>query len=576
MAQHPGKAIRFHVSRLAKYTYLHTHADSTRCLLFDCSASSLPHRWLIAFEGAEWFVYNRTAAFDVILEHLGFVNPHDPASESTMKKQGEGPFERPLRSSNSQTTFKVQNPPSVKTNHHPNDKKQDNAQESMMSWALRDALPVRIEGKIGVVTIGNPSTSSILVFTFQKAHGVYSAPNARSRHDFFRQDFKFSFVQTKIVLRTNPDYNRTLKEHGATILNDLQSDPNFRQAFDQPIYRLLSSASFAQFSKYFSAKSSGLFNWIHPTHQPEVDKVPGVAIEPDGFVGLPRFVQTTTPAHPAEYAKVTTILTSRIMNFRYYLDSPGKVPAGKFLFIYTNSYMGITYVLLCSTDPLTVHHLSTSLSLDPEDGLPPEYGIDIKLVDAKITYGPWADRQRAVIHKAIFPPQRFDNVETPQPFGPGDQRAHTELLVKVDLENCQVRVPIRESSKDWQWLTGGTTTVNNQGSNVRPYGWLDLSIGPGSEIVLTQSQIPQKDGYEMVLQFRMMDLEARSSVNDKVFARIPMVLVSAPFGAKIECPFLCRAFLVLDNSRYANSIDMGLASNLEVSPDAIRKILSPS
>ncbi|KAA1074828.1 hypothetical protein PGT21_022120 [Puccinia graminis f. sp. tritici] len=494
------------------------------------SPSSLPHRWLIAFEGAEWFVYNRTAAFDVILEHLGFVNPLDPASDSTMKKQGESPFERPLRSSNSQTTFKVQNPPSVKTNHQPNDKKQDNTQESMMSWALRDALPVRIEGNIGVVTIGNPSTSSILVFTFQKAHGVYSAPNARSRHDFFRQDFKFSFVQTKIVLRTNPDYNRTLKEHGATILNDLQSDPNFRQAFDQPIYRLLNSASFAQFSKYFSAKSSGLFNWIHPTHQPEVGKVPGVAIEPDGFVGLPRFVQTTTPAHPAEYAKVTTILTSRIMNFRYYLDSPGKVPA----------------------DPLTVHHLSTSLSLDPEDGLPPEYGIDIKLVDAKITYGPWADRQRAVIHKAIFPPQRFDNVETPQPFGPGDQRAHTELLVKVDLENCQVRVPIREPSKDWQWLTGGTTTANNQGSDVRPYGWLDLSIGPGSEIVLTQSQIPQKDGYEMVLQFRMMDVEARSSVNNKVFARIPMVLIIADMPTPLiwDSPRTWKYRLTLSEKSY--------------------------
>ncbi|KAI7958115.1 hypothetical protein MJO29_006332 [Puccinia striiformis f. sp. tritici] len=467
------------------------------------SSSPLPHRWIIAFEGAEWFVYNRTAAFDVILEHLGFVDPQDPNSQSSAQKQAnDSPFERPLESSNSQTTFKVQHPPSVNTDRHANVKIQDNEQESMMGWALRDALPVKIEGKIGVITIGNPSTSSILVFTFQEAHGVYSAPNARSRHDFFRQDFKFSFVQPKIVFRTNPDFSRTLKEHGSAVLNDLQS--TFRQAFDNhSIDRLLGSISFAQFGKYFSAKSSGVFNWIHTHHQPEVDKVPGVTIEPDGFAGLPRFVQMDAPVHPVEYAKVTTILVARIMNFRYYLDSPGKVPA----------------------DPLTVHHLSTSLSVDPEDGLPPEYGMDIKLVDGSITYGPWADRQRTVIHKAIFPPQRFDNVATPQSFGPGDQRAHTELLVKIALENCQLRVPIRESSHDWQWL--GAATVKNEAPNIRPYGWLDLSFGPSSEIILTQGQIPQQEGYEMVLQLRLMDLTARTSVNDKVFATIPMVLIIA-------------------------------------------------
>jgi hypothetical protein len=176
-------------------------------------------------------------------------------------------------------------------------------------------------------------------------------------------------------------------------------------------------------------------------------------------------------------------------------------------------------------DPLTVHHLSSSLSADPEDGLPPEYGIDIKLVDGSITYGPWADRQRAVIHNAIFPPQRFDNAETPQPSAPGELRAHSELLVKVELENCQLRIPIRESSKDWQWLSD-STALKHEMPNIRTYGWLDLSLGSASEIILTQSQIPQKEGYEMVLQLRIMDLEARSSVNDKVFAKIPMILVS--------------------------------------------------
>ncbi|KAI9609212.1 hypothetical protein KEM48_002919 [Puccinia striiformis f. sp. tritici PST-130] len=403
------------------------------------SSSPLPHRWIIAFEGAEWFVYNRTAAFD--------------------KQANDSPFERPLESSNSQTTFKVQHPPSVNTDRHANVKIQDNEQESMMGWALRDALPVKIEGKIGVITIGNPSTSSILVFTFQEAHGVYSAPNARSRHDFFRQDFKFSFVQPKIVFRTNPDFSRTLKEHGSAVLNDLQSTflPNHLE-FSTGFILIINQKLKGAWGDYRTRRLC----WP-------------ASLCSDGRAGT-----------PVEYAKVTTILVARIMNFRI-ISIPWK-------------------------DPLTVHHLSTSLSVDPEDGLPPEYGMDIKLT-------------KAVIHKAIFPPQRFDNVATPQSFGPGDQRAHTELLVKIALENCQLRVPIRESSHDWQWL--GAATVKNEAPNIRPYGWLDLSFGPSSEIILTQGQIPQQEGYEMVLQLRLMDLTARTSVNDKVFATIPMVLIIA-------------------------------------------------
>lgn len=471
--------------------------------------STLPYRWIIAFEGAEWFVYNRTAAFDAVLEHLGLVNPHDPSLQTSQKQAHDDSSDRQLPSGASQTTFKIQQAPSINTNNHRSSSDQPgDGKESMMSWALRDALPLRIEGNVGVITVGNPSTSSILVFTFKKTHGVYSALSARSRHDFFRQDFKFSFFEPKIVLRTNPDFSQTLKDQGAVILKDLQSDPSFEQSFCQPIQTLLTSASFAQFGKYFSKKLTGIFRRAHPLRQAGI-KTSRPILEED-FLGLPRFVRAKEPIHPVEYAKVTTILTASIMNFRYYLDSPGKVPA----------------------DPLMIHQLSASLSVDPEDALPPEYGIDVKLVDANITYGPWADRQRSIIQQIIFPPQRFDNVEVPQPFSPGDQRAHTELLVKVDLDNCQIRVPIREFSKDWQWFPD-VTNVRNETSSIRPYGWLDLFLGSGSEITLTQSQIAQKEGYETVMQLRIMDLEARSSVNDKIFAKIPMVLIVADMPAPL-------------------------------------------
>ncbi|MBW0473043.1 hypothetical protein O181_012758 [Austropuccinia psidii MF-1] len=529
-----------------RYWYLRTQGmdtyhESTAGEPSSNSATSLPHRWIVEFEGAEWFVYNRTAAFDAILEQLGLSHSQDSSHTSLAKQQPTSDLiDKQSRRDGgaSQVTFKIQPTTQADFTRSQNiNQIRKETESSLMGWALRDALPVKIEGKTGVITIGNRSTPSILIIAFQKANGVYSAPNARSRHDFFKQDFKFSFYQLKTVLRTNPDFSRTLHEHGKKVLNELRADPTYQSIFRRPIYPILNSASFNQFRRYFGTKSSGLFDFLPSVHSRT--GIPTTTDESQQFLGLPRFVQTETPIHPIEYAKATTILVASQVDFRYYLDSAGKVPA----------------------DPLTVHYHSTALLADHEDGLPPEYGVDIKLFNANLTYGPWADRQRAVIHKAFFPAQQFNLSEASEPSGPGQKRAHTELKVKIEIANSRLRVPIREASKDWQWIAG-LDSESNESPSTRLYGWLDLSFGSHSEILLTQGQIAKKDGYAMAMQVQIMDLEASCSVNDKVFAKIPMLLITADMPTPLiwDSPRIWQFKFTLSEKAYLPVGDVSLRS----------------
>lgn len=75
-----------------------------------------------------------------------------------------------------------------------------------------------------------------------------------------------------------------------------------------------------------------------------------------------------------DYAIERKILEASVVELLYYADVVGVVP------------------------PLGAGQESQDESLDPFDigngDLPPEWGIDLVIMDGFIRYGPWADRQR--------------------------------------------------------------------------------------------------------------------------------------------------------------------------------------
>lgn len=124
----------------------------------------------------------------------------------------------------------------------------------------------------------------------------------------------------------------------------------------------------------------------------------------------------------AEYAKVTTVLDSSELELRFYYDEPGRVPP--------------------TQDQLP----SDELYLGNGD-LSPEWGMDIEVTGGTITYGPWADRQRAILQEMFFP-GTYEDSQLVSPLKVGDRRVYAYFKVLVEFkDDVTFKVPTREKSK---------------------------------------------------------------------------------------------------------------------------------
>ncbi|KAG5648497.1 hypothetical protein DXG03_003108 [Asterophora parasitica] len=126
-----------------------------------------------------------------------------------------------------------------------------------------------------------------------------------------------------------------------------------------------------------------------------------------------------------EYAIERKIIETPLLELSYYFDAVGEVP------------------------PLADHRENLGIDLiDVGNGdVAPEWGFDITVSGGVVRYGPWADRQRAELQKAFFPPTHHDGEVTP-PLRPGDKRLWTAMRVFVELrDNTILHIPFREASK---------------------------------------------------------------------------------------------------------------------------------
>lgn len=77
-------------------------------------------------------------------------------------------------------------------------------------------------------------------------------------------------------------------------------------------------------------------------------------------------------AHDVEYAKITTLVETPLLEVIYHVDNPGEVPP----------------------DPRPIDE-SANEKVDIGNGdLSPEWAVELVMHGGSITYGPWADRQR--------------------------------------------------------------------------------------------------------------------------------------------------------------------------------------
>ncbi|KAF9433956.1 hypothetical protein BGZ76_008757 [Entomortierella beljakovae] len=292
--------------------------------------------------------------------------------------------------------------------------------------------------------MGNAHLPSLLVASFPSAHGMYSAAKSRSALDKYKTVLLITYESPSIDFRPNADYNTTIS--GRSMGNevpDISQLPPVRPTRYQQLIKLIKET----WTSYFGVSRKVAEEWH----------------------GLPRYNHNISNENLkankfSEYAMVRNILQCNRLGFRYCTDVAGKVP-----------------------DP-------SENGPNPDVDLPPEWGLELIIDEAVISYGPWADRQRAEIQNFFFP-NTFRTFEQTPEAQPGQDRIHAMLQFM-----------------DWKYMDPEFQAVQG-GKSMRPFGWLEFKAAHGSMIQVDIPMIFGLDGYKNMVLVDLQNLVVTTSVN---------------------------------------------------------------
>ncbi|RAL13775.1 putative fermentation associated protein (Csf1) [Aspergillus homomorphus CBS 101889] len=503
-------------------------------------ADSLPCRITAKVYGLEWFIYNRTPAYEGIL--AGF-NPSDPSSSATKPQYPESDTLDPSLK-NGESGVPVAGSARGEGQGRPNTTESQGMtgpeQElgDGISRFLR-LLPMRLECDKGAIVMGNENTRSVLTTTFDSATGLIEACNAGPL-DLYRQVFSFSFSHPVIQMRPNPDFKQnqlTAAKSLGTTHEDQDGTKRKRGAlFNYKLQKRRVWHSIRDLIPYFQ-KSVESFH----VNEKHADSGPRNSIDLSSdtrWVGLSRYLdESAQDDHeewsPVEYGRYSTILDSPEMSVAYYWDIPGNV----------------------KVIPPSENSSPPDATWRINSAPPPEWGIDIKVNGGTINYGPWADRERVGLQNVFFP-NAFRNSEPSEPLNPGQPRQTSAFTLRVEIsDELTLRIPTREPSKDWQWkgradTIRGVSKLKKQnsrrqshvaegdkghiGPDRRPFGWLSLRVAGDSTIRYNMDMLASASGFQSQLDLDLRDTKLLSSVNHALLWQCPRQLITCDLSVPLS------------------------------------------
>ncbi|KAG0707320.1 hypothetical protein DFH29DRAFT_995117 [Suillus ampliporus] len=458
--------------------------------------SSFPScRIKVSVQGFEWFLYNKTAAYDHIISQMqakASPCPETPEPRRmfshTSGAEGLGFYPPPALSN-------IKAPPVI---------------HAALAWIKRqtpyldpnDILPIALELSKVAITCGNPSTPSLLVAECHRAEGTFGIVQARSKCDLYKQLLNLKFQKVLVQFIENDNYQGSMPTIGHSIREKAEVSSRFLELV--PL-AYLPFRAFSRVWKGLKLYSSGRGSSIDDHRAAE--KSPGPMLSRKSAKSIDEETPIGADFAALEYAIERRIIEAPILELSYYTDVVGDVsdvqgPRG----------MGLE-------------------SYDIGNGdLPPEWGVDLVIRNGTLRYGPWADRQRVHLQRTFFPPTYHD-LEVSKHLKPGDKRTWTAMKVFVELRDETVfYVPFREPSKNWQW--------DGMSDYPRPrkldHAALHFTAGDSSSISYLLPMVTGPEGYEPRLEIHLDTLSVASSLNDikliaaescRVHASLPSPLV---------------------------------------------------
>ena len=494
--------------------------------------------------GLEWFVYNRTPVYDSILaEGLNHQDSYQnatsakstalgglPAGVTGLGPRSVGSFRPPgtasVKSAASLPAIEEKNTleatsdsvmrPSSTSTQTSEESEEGPCFSAFYSLMLR-FLPIYIDCEKGAVSLGNETTRALVITTFARARGHVDATGCGPL-DIFRQLFDFEIDHPVVQMRPNADYKHSQQTAAEGIIFGTEALPkenwlaslrsqiiHFSHGILRNVRRLLprfgrSTGSINTYSEHDS-RAPSLSAWDN--------------VENADWHGLNRYLdEEELNEHEGwthiDYARFLTLLDCPSINFCFYWDLPGQVvPQGRL------------------AEPQKCQH-------DINQAEPPAYGMRISIKGGTVNYGPWTDRLRAEIQDA-FLPNPFRSVTPAPTLAPGSSRQSTRMLIEIEIEDeVTLRVPTKESSKDWQWkgriqalrqaeknrkertrkhFLFKRDTQPDIGQDIRPFGWFSFSVAADSTVKYEMDPLPGPTGYRNDLEMDLKETKARSSVN---------------------------------------------------------------
>ncbi|DAA72547.1 TPA_exp: putative Fermentation associated protein (Csf1) [Trichophyton benhamiae CBS 112371] len=490
-----------------------------------------PARIEITLNGLEWFVYNRSPAYDSILAGFGLVPPPDGASASSVADNGENAQHEHSGPKEENVDEVAASSPSDPLT--PSSRKEINSQKRRTSSSTRDSsipqhremstgprifsfFPISMNCYKGALALGNENTKTILTLTFDKAVGKIDAERSGPL-DIYKQIFEYDLSHPVIHMKPNPDYRQS-QLAAVHEMETPEEEESRNRGYVHSLHRRYRDhrhrvwASVRDLIPYFQRSVES----FHPRHD-ERDRPVSRAVHQDGWLGLTRYLDEEEQDdyegwNSIEYGRFSTLLDSPSMYFRYYWDIGGPV--------------AISSAKPDSPDRLTPHNINGAEA--------PEWGMDLTIRGGLLNYGPWADRERINLQSVFVPNSYRDSHITPM-LKPGETRQSAAFVLNILIEETTIlRIPTREASKDWQWRgradrsrgasrmkkkdkdrSRGNEADNpgTQGPDIRPFGWLSLRAGPGSTIVYSMAMFASRHGYCNKVDIDLRQTKMTTSVN---------------------------------------------------------------
>lgn len=509
----------------------------------------LPCRISVKVSGVEAFIYNRSPAYDMVID-------------ATMKKSNS----RPESGSDSDRVFAGEETASSSSQEDEKDRHQLHfgvAAERTETATTRDTnvrsacealeipgwlrmLPVRVECKRAAAAVGNEHTTSVATAKVERACGTIDAGRAGPL-DFYKLLFNFELEKCVAQLKPNRDFKQKQMDAARRILREQESKDQERRLLRSRAVRMIThtwrnwtDTFYRQRSTTGSVRAASMKSIANESVAGNQDQIPGES----QWHGLSRYLDDSEPDEHrewqgVEYAKSSTLVDCDKVGFRFYFDIPGQVQNGV-------------------TDSDTL--LRSAFNEEDINGaLPPEYGMEFFVHGGSIVYGPWADRERINLQHVFFPPSYVDAVPAKR-LKVGDTRAWTVFKIYVSIEEDVVlRIPTRESSKDDQWQGRAEKSQlrppeeedmkygkrrrhhkrrrkakqGKSGIDMRPFGWLDVTVKKDTTVNYIMDMFARSTGYRNSLDLDVKGTEMMTSVNHGLLWRAGHLTLDADLSYPI-------------------------------------------